>query len=121
MEMPKHKDFILVAPFGSRAVGCATDESDYDYLVLVKVRPGTQCSMTKGYKPDSGDPLYGMYFSSWRKGKVNLVFTDYKEFFDATMEALEFCIKYKVFDKSDRCRVHEAFRARLEIPIDHTF
>jgi len=104
----------MLAPFGSRVVGCATDTSDYDYLVLADYRPDLVSLAYTGFEPDTSDPLYGVYFSSWRNGNVNLVFTDSKGFFDATVEATEFCRKYKVYDKTDRCRVHEAFRAHLE-------
>jgi len=64
-----------------------------------------------GFIPDSSDPIYGVDFSSWRNETgINLVFTDSEDYFNATIEACEFCTKYKVFDKADRCRVHEAFR-----------
>ena len=105
------KSVLNVALFGSRAVGCAKEDSDYDYLVLVKKRP---CSNSGwfglGFVPDVEDPLYGVDFSSWRKGNINLVFTDNLDYFKVTLEASEFCKKYEVFDKADRCKVHEAFR-----------
>lgn len=113
MELLKHKNVKKVLPFGSRVVGCANENSDYDYLVLVGVKPSLECPEVKDFMPDSDDPLYGFYFSSWRKGDINLVFTDSEDFFNATEEALNFCIKYKVYDKKDRCRVHEAFREHL--------
>ena len=99
-----------VLPFGSRVVGCATDSSDYDYLVLVGFRPTTGDLCGTGFEPDSSDPLYGEDFSSWKKGDVNLVFTNSEVYFNATLKACEFCKKYKVYDKKDRCEVHEAFR-----------
>ena len=102
--------FTKVAPFGSRVVGCATDKSDYDYLILVRERPTTDDMADTGFKPDVDDPLYGKDFSSWRSDNVNLVFTDSESYFDATIEACEFCRKYKVYDKADRCKVHEYFR-----------
>ena len=97
-------------PFGSRVVGCATEKSDYDYLVLVDHRPHTDEMAWTGFKPDADDPLYGEYFSSWKKGDINLVFTDSEGYYEATLEACEFCKKYKVFDKPDRCKIHEVFR-----------
>jgi len=102
--------FKEMAPFGSRWVGCATEDSDYDYLVLVPARPGMGCMEGTGFTPDSTDPLYGEDFSSWKNGKINLVFTDSKTYYDATLEARDFCTKYKVYDKVDRCAVHEAYR-----------
>lgn len=110
MDGLKKLDVIKIAPFGSRAVGCATEKSDYDYLVLVKKRPSTRDMNNTGFLPDAGDPLYGEYFSSWRSGDRNLVFTDIPEYFDATVEACAFCRKYKVYDKADRCLIHEKFR-----------
>ena len=110
MNALKKLDVIKMAPFGSRVVGCATEKSDYDYLVLVKRRPTMREMHNTEYLPDAGDPLYGDYFSSWRFGDTNLVFTDIPEYFKATMEACEFCRKYKVYDKDDRCLIHEKFR-----------
>ena len=110
-EIFKVKGVLNVALFGSRAVGCARENSDYDYLVLVEERPTTRCGwLERGFIPDADDPLYGADFSSWRKGDINLVFTDNPDYFKVTLEASEFCKKYKVFDKADRCRVHESFR-----------
>lgn len=63
-----------------------------------------------GFETDSSDPLYGVYFSSWRSGDVNLVLTDSPDYFGATIRACEFCKKYKVYDKADRCMIHEKFR-----------
>lgn len=113
MDLTASPNFIKMSPFGSRVVGCAKEDSDYDYLVLVRNRPHTDDPMVVGFEPDSGDPLYGQFFSSWRKDNVNLVFTDSEGFFNATLEAVDFCTKYKVFDKADRCRLHEAFREHL--------
>lgn len=111
-EIFEEKGVLNVALFGSRAVGCAKENSDYDYLVLVRERPATTSSWFNiyGFTPDVDNPLYGVDFSSWRKGNVNLVFTDNPEYYRVTLEASEFCKKYKVFDKADRCRIHEAFR-----------
>lgn len=110
-EIFKVKGVLNVALFGSRAVGCAKENSDYDYLVLVKVRPTTDSYWLKlGFIPDTDDPLYGEDFSSWRKGSINLVFTDDPDYFKVTLEASDFCKKYKVFDKADRCKIHESFR-----------
>jgi hypothetical protein len=103
-------EYTNMAPFGSRVVGCATEKSDYDYLVLVHQRPSTRDMQYTGFKPDASDPSYGRYFSSWRKDDVNLVFTDSVEYFNATVDACEFCKKYKVYDKADRCMIHEKFR-----------
>ena len=116
----KKLDVIKIAPFGSRAVGCATDKSDYDYLVLVKQKPTMDDMHNTGFLPDAGDPLYGEYFSSWRSGDINLVFTDIPGYFDATMEACEFCRKYKVYDKADRCLIHEKFRDAAKLPMVKT-
>jgi len=109
---------LNVALFGSRAVGCAKENSDYDYLVLVRERPTTNSSWLDiyGFTPDVDDPLYGEDFSSWRKGNVNLVFTDNPEYYRVTLEASEFCKRYRVFDKADRCRVHGAFRDQQKLP-----
>lgn len=102
---------LNVALFGSRAVGCAKEDSDYDYLVLVERRPCSNSGwFQKGFVPDAADPLYGVDFSSWRKGSINLVFTDNLDYFKVTLEASEFCKKYEVYDKADRCKIHEAFR-----------
>ena len=111
-EIFEEKGVLNVALFGSRAVGCAKENSDYDYLVLVKERPRTISGWYDiyGFIPDVDDPLYGVDFSSWRKDNINLIFTDNPEYFKVTLEASEFCKKYKVFDKDDRCKVHEAFR-----------
>lgn len=111
-EIFEEKGVLNVALFGSRAVGCAKENSDYDYLVLVDEKPLTNSrwSDTYGFSPDVDDPLYGVDFSSWRKGNVNLIFTDNPEYYRVSLEASEFCKKYKVFDKADRCRVHESFR-----------
>ena len=110
-EIFKVKGVLNVALFGSRAVGCAKEDSDYDYLVLVRERTCSNCDWIKrGFTPDTQDPLYGVDFSSWRKGDTNLVFTDNLDYFKVTLEASEFCKKYKVFDKADRCKVHESFR-----------
>ena len=114
MKLLTKLSFIKMAPFGSRVVGCATEKSDYDYLVLVKQRPSTSDMFDTGFEPDSGDPLYGAYFSSWRSGDVNLVFTNSADYFDATVEACEFCKKYKVYDKADRCMIHEKFRDSIK-------
>ncbi len=110
-EIFKAKEVLNVALFGSRLVGCAKEDSDYDYLVLVRERPCTNsCWFELGFTPDTDDPLYGVDFSSWRKGNMNLVFTDNHDYFKVTLEASEFCRKYEVFDKADRCKVHESFR-----------
>ena len=101
---------LNVAMFGSRVVGCATDDSDYDYLVLVENREDTGAWIDMGFEPDHDDPLYGEDFASRRCGNVNLVITDDKDYFRVTLEATWFCKKYKVFDKTDRCKIHEAFR-----------
>ena len=113
-EIFEEKGVLNVALFGSRAVGCAKENSDYDYLVLVKERPCTNSGWFDiyGFRPDVDDPLYGVDFSSWRKDNINLISTDDPEHFRVTLEASEFCKKYKVFDKDDRCKVHEAFRAQ---------
>lgn len=103
-------NFIQMAPFGSRVVGCAKDTSDYDYLVLVPRRPTTSDMRHTDFVPDSENPLYGKYFSSWRSGNINLVFTTSKAYYDATLEACDFCKKYKVYDKVDRCKIHEKFK-----------
>lgn len=101
--------------FGSRFVGCATADSDYDYLVLVDHKPGTDSIFSAlGFEPDTLDPAYGVDFSSWRKGNVNFVFTTDRGYFDATMEAAEFCRKYAICDKGDRIRVHESFRDKYK-------
>jgi predicted nucleotidyltransferase len=107
-------EYTSMAPFGSRVVGCATEKSDYDYLVLVHRRPSTRDMDYTGFYPDADNPLYGTYFSSWRKDDVNLIFTDSAEYFNATMDACEFCKKYKVYDKADRCMIHEKFRDAIE-------
>ena len=104
-------NFITMEPFGSRVVGCATAHSDYDYLVLVPERPSLAQMEGSGFLPDCEDPLYGLDFSSWKNGKTNLVFTDSKVYFDATVEACAFCTKYEVFDKEDRCNLHEVYRS----------
>ena len=103
---------LNVALFGSRVVGCAKEGSDYDYLVLVKGRPVFDSDwFGLRFCPRCGmDPLYGADFSSWRKGNINLVFTDNLDYFKVTLEASEFCKKYEVYDKADRCKIHEAFR-----------
>ena len=106
----KLSGFKRMAPFGSRVVGCATKDSDYDYLVLVKDRPSLPEMEGSGFTPDATDPLYGPYFSSWKKDKINLVFTDNVEYYESTLEACEFCRKYKVYDKEDRCHLHTKFR-----------
>jgi hypothetical protein len=31
-----------------------------------------------------------------------------------TLEASDFCKKYEVFDKADRCKVHGAFRDQIK-------
>ena len=117
-EIFEEKGVLNVALFGSRAVGCAKENSDYDYLVLVKERPCTNSGWYDiyGFRPDGGDPLYGEDLSSWRKGNVNLVFTDDPDYYRVTLEASEFCKRYRVFDKADRCRVHEAFRDQQKLP-----
>lgn len=102
--------FKKLQPFGSRVVGCATKDSDYDYLVLVEYRPTTLGMEGTDFFPDTDNPLYGMDFSSWRSGKVNLVFTNSEDYYNATIAALEFCTKYKVYDKQDRCHIHEVYR-----------
>lgn len=109
-------EYTSMAPFGSRVVGCATEKSDYDYLVLVNQnqRPSTRDMEGTGFYPDAADPLYGEYFSSWRNNDINLVFTDSVDYFNATVEACEFCRKYKVYDKSDRCMIHEKFRDAIK-------
>jgi predicted nucleotidyltransferase len=107
-------EYTSMAPFGSRVVGCATEKSDYDYLVLVHRRPSTRDMDYTGFYPDADNPLYGTYFSSWRKDDVNLIFTDSAEYFNATMDACEFCKKYKVYDKADRCMIHEKFRDAIK-------
>jgi predicted nucleotidyltransferase len=105
------KSTLNVALFGSRAVGCAKENSDFDYLVLVKSHSCTKSEWVElGFEPDVEDPLYGEDFSSWRKGNINLVFTENPDYFKVTLEASDFCKKYEVFDKVDRCKVHEAFR-----------
>lgn len=106
----KHVKFIKTAPFGSRVVGCAREDSDFDYLVLVRCRPSLNDMRHTAFLPDADDPLYGNYFSSWRCGNINLVFTDNSEYYEATLEACNFCRKYKVYDKADRCTIHEKFR-----------
>ena len=107
-----------MAPFGSRFIGCAEEDSDYDFLVLVDMRPSLHDMRSTNFCPDADDPLYGTYFSSWKDEakQVNLVFTDDKEYYKATLEARDFCKKYRVFDKSDRCKVHESFRDALIMP-----
>jgi len=114
----KNISLISMAPFGSRVVGCAKKDSDYDYLVLVKSKPTIHDMRGTGFDPDSGDPLYGKYFSSWRKGDVNLVFTNSKQYYDVTIEACLFCTKYKVYDKAERCMIHERFKGSI---IEGTF
>jgi predicted nucleotidyltransferase len=110
-EIFKVKSVLNIALFGSRAVGCAQGNSDFDYLVLVKNRPCTKSEWVElGFEPDVQDPLYGEDFSSWRKGNINLVFTENPDYFKVTLEASDFCKKYEVFDKADRCKVHGAFR-----------
>ena len=80
---------LKVALFGSRVVGCAKEGSDYDYLVLVKKRPVFDSDWSGlGFEPDTMDPLYGVDFSSWRKGNINLVFTDNPDYFKVTLESL---------------------------------
>lgn len=103
-----------VVPFGSRVVGCATEKSDYDYLVLCTLRPSLDDLRGTDYTPDAEDPLYGVDFSSWKNGNINLVFTDSEDYFNATIRACEFCKKYKVYDKADRCEIHEAFRSAVK-------
>lgn len=111
MEKVLFKPWIIkFAPFGSQVVGCATEKSDYDYVILCKRRPDEADMEGTGFENDASDPLYGQDFSSWRKGDVNLVFTDSRFFFDAAVEATAFCKKYKIYDKEDRCKVHMAFR-----------
>ena len=99
-----------VEPFGSRVIGCATENSDYDYLVLATHRPSTSDLEGTGFVPDAKDPLYGVDFSSWKRGDVNLVFTDSEQYFQSTIEACVFCKKYKVYNKQDRCTLHKVFR-----------
>ena len=112
MEEILKKSFVReFAPYGSRVVGCAKEDSDYDYIVYCTARPTSADMEDTGFEPDSTDPLYGDDFSSWRKGKVNLVFTDKYSFYKASLEACEFCKEYRVWDKEDRCKVHKAFRA----------
>ena len=113
--------FICIIPFGSRVVGCATEKSDYDYLVLVPQRPCLVDMEGTGFYPDADDPLYGEDFSSWRKDNVNLVFTDSVEHFNATMEARDFCKNYKVYDKADRCLIHEKFRDAAKYSLCNIF
>tara|TARA_R110002110_G_scaffold133494_2_gene315861 strand:+ start:2522 stop:2893 length:372 start_codon:yes stop_codon:yes gene_type:complete len=103
-------NFKEMQPFGSRVVGCAKEDSDYDYLVLVPQRPSFENLEGTGFIPDAEDPLYGLDFSSWKKGKINLVFTTSKGYFDATIKACSFCKTYKVYDKTERCALHETYR-----------
>ena len=110
IEVSKRCGIIDLQPFGSRVVGCATEDSDYDFLVLVPERPTLRNLAGTGFLPDAQDPLYGPHFSSWKRGKVNLVFTTSRSYFDVTLEACDFCRKYKVYDKKDRCKIHAAYR-----------
>ena len=111
-KLAKDRNVIQVAPFGSRVVGCSDEGSDWDYLVLVKLRPDTfwMDRVCPGFLPDANGPMYGPDFSSWRKDDVNLVFTEDRGFFKQGVEATKFCRKYKIYDKADRCKVHESFR-----------
>jgi len=102
--------------FGSQYVGCANEDSDIDYLLLVPSRPQEKDLQPLGWYPDSTDPLYGDDFSSWRNvlSNVNLVFTDKPGYYKASLYAATFCKKYKVFNKADRIKLHEAFRSLIE-------
>lgn len=107
-------DIISMRLFGSRAVGCAKEDSDYDYLVLVEEFP--KLSFLKGLGLEQDAPTEEVYntavFRSWRFGDINIVFTEDLSHYEATTEACDFCKKHKIYDKSDRIAVHEMFRAK---------
>lgn len=106
-------DVISMRLFGSRAVGCAKEDSDYDYLVLVEEIPKLSFLKELGLEQDAKTPDVYLKsgFTSWRFGDINLVFTDDPSHYETTIDACVFCKKYEIYDKADRIKVHEMFRA----------
>lgn len=109
-ELYRSGPVLSYATFGSRYIGCASEDSDYDWLLLVKDWPKPTDIL--GYEPDAAfdDYYVGSGFRSYRKGDVNLVFTTSESFFHSTKKARDFCYKYQVFDKVDRIMIHDAIR-----------
>jgi hypothetical protein len=106
---------VKIFPFGSRYVcNPPTMDTDIDFLVYSKNNITSKLERL-GYK--LRDYYYGnrpgagrWKFTSWRKGKVNLVVSSSKELIEVDVIAAHICRRYNIRHKDGRIIVHEAMR-----------
>lgn len=94
---------------GSQAIGCATEASDWDFVV----------SDVEGFTPPFNVDTAGeiscegvRYITTMRIGKVNLI-VDHRgpQILDNWRIATDYCQEHCVFDKSERIKMFEHFGA----------
>lgn len=98
-------------PVGSR-VTCdpAPTDTDIDVLVRVKIRrPDAVAAL--GFDLDSSgkhyEPSEGQ-FNSWRRGNLNLIVTDDREFYDRFALATHLAKAFNLLEKRDRIALFQA-------------
>lgn len=83
-------------------------DTDIDFILLFPDRKYT--SLMKGYSLDGSghyEPSEGE-FSSWRKGKINLICTDSLQFYQRFLTATKVAKHLNLLDKKDRVVLFQA-------------
>jgi len=104
-------------PVGSRTISpeAYTNKSDYDYLIYtahaeIQTKLGQMGFELDGeghYEPSQNNPTSTSKFNSWRRGKMNLIVTYDKPFFDLFRKANSRCVRQKIIRREDRVRVFQ--------------
>lgn len=99
-------------PVGSR-VTCDPSPLDTDEDWLVLVRSSTDVLLSNaGFSQDGSPEFYtgndNGGFRSWRKGDVNVVTTESREFFDRFVTATDLAKRFNLLAKADRIALFQA-------------
>jgi hypothetical protein len=106
------KDGCVIQIVGSRTIdGAAQDDSDFDFLVHKSRGEGVSVLPELGYDLELGNEHYEPAdgkFNSWRKGKVNIIYTNCDQFYQAFQKANALCKALKLLNRDDRVTVFQA-------------
>jgi len=105
-------DNCKVFPVGSRTIdGAANECSDYDFLVVSSNGSGVSVLPDLGFVLDDSakhyEPASGV-FNSWRKGSVNIIYTNSGRFAKAFQNANALCVHLNLRNRDDRVAVFQS-------------
>ncbi len=104
---------------GSSVIPGVENPQDEDYVVYVKdFELGEKWISERGYTQPK-DVKYPEHYSSWRKGRNNVIRTASEDFFKRFCAATSLAIKYKLTEKADRIELFQAvlYGTDLGVPV----